>query len=574
VRKTLSILFALVLVLSFSLMATTPVAANPTNWYVDASVAASGDGTSWATAFKTIGEAITAAAGGDNIEVGAGEYRFGWYNEHDKTGVGITKSVTLLGPNAGTPGYEARVDEAVIHIEGQDTGWQGVHGLAIGAPDVTIDGFKIQGEAWKWGFSPVEGAHGLTVQNNIIETGMTLFFSIDDFTYRHNLVQNTDSAELYNRVQHNAIYAELYGGDEAGRNWVIGDNRITDVRSALVLSLPVRYSDITFSRNEVVEPLVMGVNIGGNTIIGNMVISDNTITSAGNSGVYFSTIAVIDGDAAIVVTHNVISAQSHGVFLAAATVGSASEIIVECNAISGPGVGVRVYTPEVAGIVGRIRFNSLSGNSWGVYNDTAVVVDATDNWWGAEDGPGVGGPGSGDKVSTNVLYDPWIKYAVPNTQTGTGPAYFSPSNGNIVGLTPVAAPSLPSVNFPHGMFTFQICCLTPGQTVDVTVTLPSAVPVGTVWWKYHNGQWSSLPNLSDNGDNIMVIRLTDGGSGDLDGVADGFITDPGGPGNPMTVGWDGSPVSRAGVLAPWIALLAAIVAGAGLFVWKRRRVEI
>ena len=323
-KKTLSILFALALVLSFSLVATTPAAAVTADWYVNASVAASGDGTSWATAFKTIGEAITAAASGDIIEVAAGEYRFGWYNEHNKTGVAITKSVTLLGPNAGTPGYEARVDEAVIYIEGPNTGWEGVHGLAIGAPDVTIDGFKIEGEAWKWGFSPVEGAHGLTVQNNIIESGMTLFFSIDGFTYRHNLVQNTDSAELYNRVQHNAIYAELYGGDEAGRNWVIGDNRITDVRSALVLSRPVVYSAITFSRNEVIAPLVMAVNIGGYTIIGNMAISDNTITSAGNSGVYFSTIAVIDENAAIVITDNVISAQYHGVFLAAATVGSGS----------------------------------------------------------------------------------------------------------------------------------------------------------------------------------------------------------------------------------------------------------
>jgi len=585
VKKTISILFVLALVLSFSLVATMPVAAVPADWYVDASVAASGDGTSWATAFKTIGEAITAAGDGDTIEVAAGEYRFGWYNEHDKTGVAITKSVILLGPNAGTPGYEARVGEAVIYIQGPDTGWEGVHGLAIGASDVTIDGFKIEGAAWKWGFSPVEGAHGLTVQNNIIETGMTLFFSIDDFTYRHNLVQNTDSNEVYNRVQHNAIYAELYGGDKAGRNWVITDNRVTEVRSALVLSLPVTYSDITFSRNEVVGPLVMGVNIGGNTIIGNVTISGNMITSSGNSGVYFAPSAVIDEGAAIAITHNVISAQVHGVLLAGGTAGAGSGMLVECNTISGPGVGVRVYTTQVAGIVGRIKFNSLSGNSWGVYNDTTVVVDATDNWWGAEDGPSGSGTGSGDKVSANVLFDPWIKYGVPNTQTGTGPAYFSPSNGNVVGLTAIPPPpgAPAGVTFPHGMFSFQICCLTPGQKVTLTVTLPSAVPVGTVWWKYDNGRWYSLPNRNDNGDNIMVIRLRDGGTGDTDGVADGIITDPGGPGNPLppptpfvlpdyVVGWEGSPVSKSAVMIPIMGLLAAIV-GVGMLVWRRRRAE-
>ena len=210
-----------------------------------------------------------------------------------------------------------------------------------------------------------------------------------------------------------------------------------------------------------------------------------------------------------------------------------------------------------------------------MYNDTAVVVDATDNWWGAEDGPGGSGPGSGDKVSTNVLYDPWIKYAVPNTQTGTGPAYFSTSNGNVVGLTAIAPPAgAPAgVTFPHGMFAFQICCLTPGQTVTLTVTLPSAVPVGTVWWKYDNGRWYSLPNLNDNGNNTMVIRLTDGGTGDSDSIP-GQITDPGGPGNPLTVGWDGSPVNKAAVVAPWIALLAAMMAGASLLVSRRRRAQI
>jgi len=166
----------------------------------------------------------------------------------------------------------------------------------------------------------------------------------------------------------------------------------------------------------------------------------------------------------------------------------------------------------------------------------------------------------------------WLGKCVA-TATGTGNACLGVTQGGIEGLSAVAAPSLPSVNFPHGMFSFQICCLTPGATVDVTVTLPSNVPVGTVWWKYDNGRWYSLPNLNDNGNNIMVIRLTDGGTGDMDNTP-GRITDPGGPGNPMTVGIDGSPVSRAAVVGPWVALLAVIVAGVSLLVCKRRRGEI
>ncbi|MDI6856485.1 MAG: hypothetical protein QMD21_06890, partial [Candidatus Thermoplasmatota archaeon] len=35
-------------------------------------------------------------------------------------------------------------------------------------------------------------------------------------------------------------------------------------------------------------------------------------------------------------------------------------------------------------------------------------VNATYNWWGSADGPSGVGSGSGDKVSGNVLYDPWL----------------------------------------------------------------------------------------------------------------------------------------------------------------------
>ena len=169
----------------------------------------------------------------------------------------------------------------------------------------------------------------------------------------------------------------------------------------------------------------------------------------------------------------------------------------------------------------------------------------------------------------------WLGWgsACIETATGSGTACLTTSHGIMSDLVAVAAPSLPSVTFPHGMFNFKITGLTPGQTVTLTIELPDPVPVGTVWWKYDNGRWHSLPNLNDNGNNIMVIQVKDGGVGDSDGVANGIIVDPGGPGNPMTVGWDTAPVSMASVLAPWIALLAVIMVGAGLLVWRRLAAE-
>jgi len=228
----------------------------------------------------------------------------------------------------------------------------------------------------------------------------------------------------------------------------------------------------------------------------------------------------------------------------------------------------------------------LGGGNWGVWNGTDFLVDATDNWWGNTSGPAhaTNPTGTGNAVSDNVLFEPWAK-AVPDdpaeveTATETGEASFRPSKGCIIELE--ALPELPApaprgVSFPHGMFSFEITCIDPGETVDVVIELPQDVPEGTVWWKHDGTRWYSLPNLTDDGDNIMTIRLTDGGLGDSDGEADGTITDPGGPGNPvppLTVGLDGSAVNRTAVLAPWIALFA-LIAGASLLVVRRSRAQI
>lgn len=52
--------------------------------------------------------------------------------------------------------------------------------------------------------------------------------------------------------------------------------------------------------------------------------------------------------------------------------------------------------------------NNISGNTtYGIVSNNPLV-DATCNWWGASNGPGPVGPGSGDKVSANVNYTPWL----------------------------------------------------------------------------------------------------------------------------------------------------------------------
>ncbi len=121
------------------------------------------------------------------------------------------------------------------------------------------------------------------------------------------------------------------------------------------------------------------------------------------------------------------------------------------------------------------------------------------------------------------------------TATGTGTATFSTSIGGISTLsalstTPCGAP--PSgLSFPHGFFSFTVTNITPGATVTITITFPSNVPMGTQYWKCINGQWVNCTSLlgDNDGDNILTLTITDGGTGDTDGQANGTIVDPGGP---------------------------------------------
>jgi len=166
--------------------------------------------------------------------------------------------------------------------------------------------------------------------------------------------------------------------------------------------------------------------------------------------------------------------------------------------------------------------------------------------------------------------------ACVQTEPGTGMACFTTGHGAIEDLEalPAIPPGAPAgIMFPHGMFSFKVTGLALGQTVTITVELPEPVPTGTRWWKEHMGAWYSVP-VQIVGPNTITITLTDGSfPGDTDGVADGTITDPGGPGNPSpAVGWETQPVNKLAVLAPWTALLAVI--GASLLMLRRRRAQI
>lgn len=88
----------------------------------------------------------------------------------------------------------------------------------------------------------------------------------------------------------------------------------------------------------------------------------------------------------------------------------------------------------------------------------------------------------------------------------------------------------PGATFPCGLIGFTVPGLTPGDSVVITMFVPTSAV--TSYYKFQNGSWRSVPAAISpgtfGGTQIQFV-LRDGGPFDADGLANGTIVDPGGP---------------------------------------------
>jgi sugar lactone lactonase YvrE len=138
-----------------------------------------------------------------------------------------------------------------------------------------------------------------------------------------------------------------------------------------------------------------------------------------------------------------------------------------------------------------------------------------------------------------------------------------PNTGGAISLTGHAkSPSDPppaGYVFPHGLYDFT---LTGGAgPAAVVIAYPAPLPPGTVYWKYgktspaDTPHWYQFPGAVISPDRLSItLTLTDGVLGDDDGTANGVITDPGGPGVPMTA--EGIPT-----LSQWALIAMSLLLG-------------
>jgi hypothetical protein len=520
VKRVFSILVALMLVLGFSLMVTTPVAG--ADLTVDTSLP------NVPPNYHTIQAAVAAAGLNDIITVAPGTYSMGQIIiSQDLTIVGASPK-PVISPVVNLPANNNAGSEWILVSPG----------VTFTLRNVVLDGGTF------------------VVQQAIRNHGATTIDSVDFLNIRSTGYHAMAIISFGGTIP-GGMGKDSHGSGGGASNVVVTGCTFQQIGRIGVLvkgtASTALITGCTYTGRGTGDWLDYGIEVGAG---GQATITGNTITNCVNSTTAW-------GSAGILVTD---------------AYGPGSAATVTGNTLTGNTEGIAVgyiqpHHPADWSVV-TANYNNIFGNTAaGIDQIGNVTVDGRCNWWGAADGPSTVGPGSGDQVSTNVDYSTWLTepYAPQKSVAAPGgTASFTPTQGSVEGLTAMPPPAPPPVALPYGMFNFTVCCF-GGSTATLNIMLPGPVPVGTKWYKYNGGAWDALPIGDDNGDAFITVTLTDNNPIHDEDPTVGHIIDQGGPGYPGAVRWDTYSIDKIRVLLPWIALITSISAGFGLLFFRLRR---
>jgi hypothetical protein len=301
--------------------------------------------------------------------------------------VTIGRGLTLQGANAGQDARNRRGRESVVN------GGTGA-GFTITADNVTIDGFTVNGPVDRGLAALVmqNGNSGETVQNNIVNNaGRAASITTSRTTFRRNVVKNSATAN-----------DGFQGNTRPVHDVTISDNSFSGPPAADY------NADVTFIEGDGNLTVTGNRSSGDGTLVAlfkttGAQITGNTVSGTANS----SAIYIGGANRKVTVSDNTVSSAASGVKVANDfNDGTNSAVTISRNTLRKNQYGVNVAKASTSDIVQATR-NSITGNAlYGVFNDPAsgASTNATCNWWGD-----VRGPGHGDKVSSGVTYQPWLK---------------------------------------------------------------------------------------------------------------------------------------------------------------------
>jgi parallel beta-helix repeat protein len=232
--------------------------------------------------------------------------------------------------------------------------------------------------------------------------------------------------------------ADNYWGIEFGSGFpiegdVIIDNNYIGAWTDYTTVDEVLYTQ-TYSGNDSVGIYVLTVAKDGSLIIINNKVAENSYGIPDDTGIH---IASTNGDTIISANYvgswtqdipggNPVTHQGNGGPGILVNYVNNGSLLIHGNTIadniellSGIHIQSAVDTADVSVNLNDILNNGGDGVYY-LYGGVGYLeyIDATNNWWGDTSGPGGEGPGTGDEVSTNVDYEPWLRVSVENALAG------------------------------------------------------------------------------------------------------------------------------------------------------------
>jgi Right handed beta helix region len=418
---------------------------------------------------KTIQHGVDEAVSGDIVQVAAGQY-----DEH----VTIAgKSVHLVGAQAGVDARGRSGPESAV-LQGFETG--------ASSSGTSIDGFLIDPTGSvsviaRPGVSLAASSSGYKVVNNRISNntvGVSLGTSgVDQTLIRHNAFASNNETGIGNGI---AISGPTDVGDVD-----IDANSMSGHSSNSIQILAPYAPDVTIANNTSSQDGPMELrNVHSGTVSG------NTITANTGSGIVLS-----GGDVDLAVSRNSVTGSSGSGVALTDSAGANRLVSLLGNDLSANGANGVSASSDAAAENLTAHVNRLVGNTGdGINNGGSVQIDATNNWWGCNDGP-AGAATSCQKSSGPANFSPWLVFSA-TAERGrilTG----GDTNRITAGFT---------LNFPNG------------QTVDA-----SAFPATGV--AFSNPQFGTVsPTGATTSGGVAQTVFTSGGTagtGSVTGTADG-----------------------------------------------------